>query len=577
MIPRPEHPKPQFCRQDWLNLNGQWSFEIDNARSGADRGLQKPEAKLSGTITVPFCPESKLSGIGNTDYMLGVWYQRTVTLSPQQCAGRVFLHFGAVDYRCTAYVNGKKAGFHKGGYVSFKFEITDLVTEGENVITVYAADDSRDLMIPSGKQSMPFASRGCYYTRTTGIWQTVWLEFTPKSYIKSVKYDTNIETAQLLLTAQVEGCADFTAQAFYEGKPVGMVRQDNATGMFTLTMQLQEKHLWEVGNGRLYDLKLTFGEDQVSSYFGLRSLQLEGYKFLINGKSVFQRLILDQGFYPDGIYTAPSDEALQNDIELSLAMGFNGARLHEKVFEERFLYHCDKKGYVVWGEYANWGLDHSKPESVFSILPEWLEEVERDYNHPAIVGWCPFNETWDKNGHKQYDDVLRMVYLATKAADPYRPCIDTSGNYHVVTDIYDVHDYEQDPAIFKANYDRLMSEGFLFDKVNQRHPAPRQTYKGGPAFVSEYGGIRWAAGENDDSKCSSWGYGKDVEGAEDFVNRYKGLADALLDNSCMFGLCYTQLTDVEQEQNGLYTYDRKPKFPAEIMRPIMARKAAIED
>ena len=577
MIPRPEHPKPQFCRADWINLNGKWSFEIDQGRSGTARGLQKADAKLSSVITVPFCPESVLSGIGNVDFMFGLWYQRTVTLTEQQCAGRVFLHFGAVDHSCTVYINGKQAGTHKGGYVSFKFEITDYVSAGENVITVFAEDDSRDPMLPSGKQSAPYASRGCYYTRTTGIWQTVWLEFTPKAYIKSVKYDTNIDTAQLFLTARVAGSGDFAARAFYEGKEVGSVCAKNVSGQFTVTMDLQEKHLWEVGNGRLYDLELTFGEDKVQSYFGLRSLELSSYRFLINGKSVFQRLILDQGFYPDGIYTAPTDEALQKDIELSMAMGFNGARLHEKIFEERFLYHCDRKGYIVWGEYPNWGLDHSKPESVFGILPEWLEEVQRDYNHPAIVGWCPFNETWDKLNHRQCDDVLRTVYLATKAADPYRPCIDTSGNYHVVTDIYDVHDYEQDPAVFKANYDKLMTEGFLFDKVNQRHPQPRQFYKGGPAFVSEYGGIRWAAGENDTSKCSSWGYGKDVEGAEDFLRRYKGLADALLDNSCMFGLCYTQLTDVEQEQNGLYTYDRKPKFPPEVLRPMMARKAAIED
>jgi beta-galactosidase/beta-glucuronidase len=256
-------------------------------------------------------------------------------------------------------------------------------------------------------------------------------------------------------------------------------------------------------------------------------------------------------------------------------MGFNGARPHEKIFEERYFYHCDRHGYLVWGEYPNWGLDHSDPRSVFSILPEWLEEVERDRNHPSIIGWCPFNETWPVEHRPQINDVLRMVYLATKAVDPGRPCIDVSGGFHVMTDIYDVHDYDQNPETFKANYDRFMTEGFLYDWLKDKYGM--QQYTGGPAFVSEYGGIRWAEGEKDETGVGSWGYGKDVEGLEDFKRRFKGLTDALLDNDKMLGLCYTQLTDVEQEQNGLYTYDRKAKFDPEWVKSVMSRKAAIED
>ena len=575
MIPRCEHPKPQFMRDSWLNLNGQWDFEIDQSRSGEYRGLHKADATLTQEITVPFCPESELSGIGYKDFINGVWYQKKVTLTDAQCAGRVFLHFGAVDYEAIVYVNGQKVGTHKGGYVSFKFEITAFVAPGENTITLNAIDDSRNGLIPSGKQSEKPYSYGCFYTRTTGIWQTVWLEFTPKSHIKSVRYETNPDQGILLLTAQLEGQGDFCAKASYKGKPMGNVCADAVKGEVKLALQLDEIHLWEVGQGRLYDLELTFGEDIVHSYFGLRSVQLEGMKFLLNGKSVFQRLILDQGFYPDGIYTAPSDAALEKDITMSMDMGFNGARPHEKIFEERYFYHCDRHGYLVWGEYPNWGLDHSDPTSVFSILPEWLAEVERDRNHPSIIGWCPFNETWPVEHRPQVDDVLRMVYLATKAADPSRPCIDTSGGFHVVTDIYDVHDYDQNPETFKANYDRLMTENFLYDWLKDRFGM--QQYTGGPAFVSEYGGIRWAAGEKDETGRGSWGYGKDVEGLEDFKRRFKGLTDALLDNDKMLGLCYTQLTDVEQEQNGLYTYDRKAKFDPEWVKSVMSRKAAIED
>ena len=569
-IPRSEYPRPQFVREGWMNLNGQWQFEIDQGRSGEIRGLQKEGVQLSGEITVPFCPESKLSGVQYVDFMYGVWYKRIVTLPKQE--GRTVIHFGAVDYHARVFVNGQLAGSHKGGYVSFSFDITDLIREGENEIAVFAQDDTRDRLIPSGKQSRTYNSRGCYYTRTTGIWQTVWLEFTPKTYIKNVKYYPNITDASVTVEANLVGCGDFACEISYEGKPMGSYKAERAADQLVFTVPLAEKHLWEVGCGRLYDIALTFGEDKATSYFGLRQVRLDGMKFLINGKSVFQRLVLDQGFYPDGIYTAPTDGDLKKDIELSLAVGFNGARLHEKIFEERFLYHADKLGYIVWGEFPDWGLDHSYEDNIYGFLPEWIEEMNRDFNHPAIIGWCPHNETWDQAGRKQYDPSIALIYQTTKAIDSTRPCIDTSGNYHVKTDIFCVHDYEQDPAIFKANYDRLMTEGVLYDRFDKR-----QTYKGGPTFVSEYGGIRWAAGEKDENRCGSWGYGKDVKDMEDFFARYKGLTDALLDNDQMFALCYTQLTDVEQEQNGLYTYQREAKFDIQRLHDIMARKAAIED
>ena len=577
---RQEHPKPQFQRENWLNLNGSWGFEIDNARSGDARGLQNADAVLSGTINVPFCPESKLSGVEHKDFMMGVWYQKKVELTTQQCAQRVVLHFGAVDYECDVFVNGQLVGSHKGGFVSFSFDITNLVAAGENVITVYARDDVRDSRIPRGKQCVEYASKGCYYTRTTGIWQTVWLEFTPKTYIKSVRYDTNAQIGVLTVTAELEGRADLSIEAFYKGKAVGSAKIEKVAGQAVLALQLSEIHLWELGNGRLYDLHLKFGDDEVSSYFGLRSICMEDGKFIFNGRSVFQRLILDQGFYPDGVYTAPTDADLEKDIDMAMDMGFNGGRAHEKIFEERWLYHADKKGYLVWAEYPNWGLDHSKPESIYSILPEWLEEIARDRNHPSIIGWCPFNETWDKLLHPQCDDVIRYIYRITKAVDPSRPCIDTSGFFHVETDIYDIHDYEQDPAEFKRRYDLLMTENKLYEVFDPPQSYRgrfefRQSYGGEPVFCSEYGGIRWSMEENDESK--SWGYGNAVRSEEELKSRFQGLTDALLDNNKMFGLCYTQLTDIEQEQNGLYTYDRKPKLDPAWVRSVVARKAAIED
>ncbi len=567
---RSEHPKPQFMRENWVNLNGKWQFEIDNALSGAERKFYDGSHEFPLEINVPFCPESKLSGIENVDFMNAVWYQRVFSLNAEQLENQVVLHFGAVDYEANIYVNGKKCGNHKGGYVSFSFDITEYVKEGENTVVVYAIDDTRSRLVPSGKQCREYHSRGCSYTRTTGIWQTVWLEFVPKVHIEKVKYLTDIQKPSLHVTAFLAGSATFKAEAYYEGKLMGSAEIKSNGGMENITIDLAEKHLWEVGCGRLYDLKLTYGQDEVKSYFGLRSLQLEGHKFLINGKSVFQRLILDQGFYPDGIYTAPDDSELKADVERSLAMGFNGARLHEKVFEERFLYHCDKLGYIVWGEYPNWGLDHTYKDAIYGILPEWIEEVERDFNHPSIVGWCPFNETWDRDRRKQFDDLLALVYKATKAIDPTRPCIDTSGNYHVITDIYDLHDYEQDPKEFAAHYEPL---GKTNEFTCRAAFLDKQIHYDGkmPFFISEYGGIGWYEDEN------AWGYGNSPKTPEEFFERLKGLTDALLDNEYMFGLCYTQLTDVEQEKNGLYYYNRKPKFDPAIIHKIFSRKAAIED
>jgi len=571
MIPRCEHPKPQFERENWMNLNGEWDFCFDQGRTGEARKLFEDFSEYDKKINVPFCVQSRLSGIEYKDFVYGAWYKRSVTLTKEQAENRTVLHIGAADYRTTAFINGKKAGVHKGGYVSFCFDISDFVEEGENTVVIFCEDDERNPYIPVGKQSREYYSHGCDYTRTTGIWQTVWLEFTPKTYVKSLRMIPDAFSGCVNITAVLEGTADLKVKSSYEGAPTGEAVLENVTGSVSFSVELSEKHLWEVGKGRLYDLDISFGDDRVKSYFGLRSVSLSGYKFLLNGKSVFQRLVLDQGFYPDGIYTAPSDEALHGDVLLSKACGFNGARLHQKVFEERFLYHCDKEGYMVWGEYPNWGLDHTRRDSVFGILPEWLEELNRDFNHPSIIGWCPFNETWNIDGREQFDPLLSLVYRTTKAVDPTRPCIDTSGNYHVETDIFDVHDYEQDVSVFSETMRLLIEKDEL-----RNHCSNRQEYKiGMPVFYSEYGGIKWS--DTVENSGTSWGYGNSPTSEEEYKTRYKGLTDDLLDNPKVLGFCYTQLTDIEQEQNGCYYYDRTPKFDAEFYYNVNTRKAAIED
>ena len=567
LIPRAEHPNPQFERKNWKNLNGEWEFEIDYGKSGIERKFYERDS-LDSKIIVPFCPESELSGVGYKDFMAAVWYRKTFPITKQQLSGRVILNFGAVDYEAVVYVNQKEVGRHCGGYTSFAFDITGFVTEGENILTVCAIDDTRSGGQPSGKQSGDYYSRLWAYTRTTGIWQTVWLEYIPENYIKNVCFYPDADNCKVTIKADLQGSGTLKVFTAYQEQEMGKASVVSKGGTVWLELPLNEKHLWECGNGRLYDVTLNFGEDEVKSYFGLRSIRFDGMKFLLNDKSVFQRLVLDQGFYPDGIYTAPTEAAFVRDIELSLAAGFNGARLHEKVFEPRFLYHCDRMGYMVWGEYANWGFDHTNADGLSVFLSEWREAVTRDFNHPAIVCWSPFNETWDLNGHQQDNRILETVYRETKALDSTRPCVDTSGNFHVITDIFDVHTYIQDVGEFK----KILSD-FENGKELKMPCHERQTHKGEPINISEYGGIRW-----DESGVSNgWGYGDAPKTKEEFLERMKGLTDVILDSNKIFGFCYTQLYDVEQEVNGLYTYERKPKFESAELYQIFSRKAKIEE
>ncbi|MFC7102371.1 hypothetical protein ACFQQB_19110 [Nonomuraea rubra] len=321
----------------------------------------------------------------------------------------------------------------------------------------------------------------------------------------------------------------------------------------------------------------------MDSYAGLRSIAIDGKRVLVNGRPVFQRLVLDQGYYPDGLMTAPSDAALLRDIELSVAAGFNGARLHQKVFEERFLYHADRLGYLVWGEFGDWGaFDGREQHPTASFVTQWLEVLERDYSHPSIIGWCPLNETTQMINDQvtQLDDVTRGLFLATKLADPTRPVIDASGYSHRVpeTDVYDSHNYEQEPAAFAG---QLSGLGKDQPYVNTAGDRPISVpYRGQPYFVSEYGGIWWnpelAGTEQDAARVGSWGYGQRVRDEEEFHARFAGLTGVLLDDPDMFGYCYTQLTDVFQEENGIYRFDRTTKLDVGRVRAVQSRQAACE-
>jgi beta-galactosidase/beta-glucuronidase len=480
-----------------------------------------------------------------------------------------------VDWLAKVWINGRPAGEHRGGYTSFSFEVTHLVNDGDNELVVYAFDDTRSGLQATGKQSHSLLSEGCCYTRTTGIWQTVWLEAVGNTYLRQFTITPDLDNGRIHFQGWVDGpCRDvkLRLRAYHGKDPVGEetipAAWRNTLGMVSLS----KVTAWEPGKPFLYDLQIDIIRsgsvlDTVRTYFGLRKLTIQGNRFLINNKPIFQRLILDQGFYPDGIYTARDEETLKQDIQLSMEAGFSGARLHQKVFEPRFLYWADRLGYLVWGEYPNWGINLREEEALTRMAEEWFEEVQRDRNHPSIIGWCPLNETGDDEGTSRAQRILST----TRKMDPTRPYLDTSGWVHFdpETDIYDAHDYDQNPVTFRERFTDFAETGK--NPFNNNLNDPRSAYHGQPYFISEYGGIKLASAG---SSGSGWGYGEtDVE---DFFERYKGLTDVLLDHPFMFAFCYTQLTDVEQEQNGIYTYERKARFDIKRLAAINRRIAEIE-
>jgi hypothetical protein len=573
-LPRPEYPRPDMVRAEWINLNGQWDFALDLSNSGEERGMPAGSG-FDRKILVPFAPESALSGVGFREFISGAWYKRTFNVPPEWAGKRILLNFEACDYATTVWINGMKAGGHVGGYTPFSLDVTDLLRSGENLIIVEARDDTRSRRQPIGKQSDRFESYGCSYTRTTGIWQTVWLEPVAATHIRKYAVVTDIDNGEALITATLNRSPDegWVRLKVTEKGKTKFEAVKKAAESVSFQAVLKNPSLWGIAKPDLYDVEISLEkgkrvEDRISGYFGMRKVDIRGNKFYLNNKVLFLRTVLDQGFYPDGVYTAPTDEALRKDIALSMSFGFDGARLHQRVFERRFLYWADKLGYIVWGEFPDWGLSLAEPEAMLVFNTQWAEAVERDFNHPSLIGWCPLNERWSRN----YPGLIPAVFELTKRLDPTRPVIDASGGYHEISpDIYDSHNYDQNPETFKACYDGLLASPqvvFVNEDVTRHVP-----YAGQPYFVSEYGGIWWNPGQKDGK---AWGYGDHPKSIEEFVERYKKLTDALLSNPAVAGFSYTQLYDVEQEVNGLMTYGREPKYDPAYFRKINQQPAAIE-
>lgn len=570
--PRPEYPRPQFERSTWQNLNGTWTYTFDFGLSGADRGLQNSKS-FDGKITVPFCPESKLSGVAHTDFINGIWYQRNLQIPSDWKDKNILLHFGAVDYEASIYINGKFVMKHFGSSSSFTADITKFAKPGETVnLVVGVKDDLRGGLQPGGKQSSNYYSRGCDYTRTTGIWQTVWMEPVAPEALKDVVATPDIDQQQLVIRPRFysESMNNTLTVKMFDGKKVVAQKTVNACNENVVVLPVKNMKLWSPESPFLYDITYTVKDkagnvvDEVKSYAGMRKVHVANGYFYLNNKPYFQRLVLDQGFYPDGIWTAPSDEALKHDIELSKAAGFNGARLHQKVFEERFHYWADKLGYLTWGEFPSWGLNVNNELAARNFFSEWVEIVERDRNHPAIVTWTPFNETWASQDGV-YVRLMQDAYAITKAVDPTRPVNDASGDGHIVTDIWAVHDYTRD-------YDQLVANHTFKPGVEPYRNEPKKgylaKYNGQPYMVDEFGGLPWI---KESERSSSWGYGSNIDKIEDFYNILEKEIDALKACKHVVGFCYTQLTDVEQEKNGVYFYDRSTKFDMNRIKKIFEK------
>ena len=569
--PRPEYPRPQFERHDWINLNGEWSYTFDFSKSGLERDLPNSQG-FKDKIIVPFCPESKLSGVGYTDFIEAMWYQRKIEIPENWNGKRVILHFGSVDYQSELFLDGKLVGAHFGGTSSFDYDITKYITFGrKHNLVLSVIDNLRSKQQPAGKQCVATKSSGCFYTRTTGIWQTVWLEAVAKNGLKDCFVLPDLDNSGFVFQPRfygVERGMKLKVKVL-EGAKVVAQQVMAAADNIPCIVPLENPRTWSPESPFLYDViyqvidKQNVVIDEVKGYAGMRKIHIEGNRLYLNNKPIFLRFVLDQGFYPDGIWTAPTDDALKQDIQMAMDAGFNGARLHQKVFEQRFHYWADKLGYLTWGESSSWGITASTTESARNFLTEWNEIVRRDRSFPSIIGWTPFNETIESVQHHR---LITDAYNTTKMIDPTRPVNDASGCFHVITDLYTAHNYEQNPDELRKQLTPGKDAPVFNNNIKQ---AP---YEGQPYFLAEYGGIKWVTGSA--FANNTWGYGAGPKTLEEFYDRLEKLTDVILSIDYMSGYCYTQLTDVEQEQNGVYNYNRTKKFDMDRIKKIFSKQPA---
>ena len=534
--PRPEYPRPSLRRRDWLNLNGEWDFGAGPAR------------KFDRRIIVPFAPQSRLSGVGDWDETDVVWYRRRFDAFG---SARLMLHFGAVDYRATVSVNGEEVARHEGGHTPFSVDVAPFVREQDNELVVKVEDPVGDRSIPRGKQRTEGMGAPWFYTPTTGIWQTVWLEPLNHGGIESMRVKPDLDAGAVHF--EIPGGGRKQVVATLDGRPAGRWSGDGDTGSIVLT----EVRPWSPEHPHLYGLEVSSEPDHLSTYFGLRKVEAKDGRFFLNGAPYVQRLVLDQGYFPGGLLTAATDNDLRRDIELAKAMGFNGARKHQKIEDPRWTYWADTLGFLVWGEMPNF--HESSPEAEARLEAEWRQRVLRDRDHPSIVAWVPVNETMGLKdlAPGALADYLMRLYALTRDLDGERLVMSNDGWQHATSDLCTLHDYSPADTLRRryANLDSALQPG---DREQPPY-LPGYGYRGEPVVVSEFGGVALEGG--------AFGYTK-ASGAQQLLETYREMVEALMQPGPVEGFCYTQLTDIEEEQNGLLTFDRRPKVDPALLRPI---------
>ncbi|MDX2098423.1 MAG: glycoside hydrolase family 2 TIM barrel-domain containing protein [Leptolyngbyaceae cyanobacterium bins.59] len=585
------YPRPQIQRADWINLNGTWKFAFDD-----QGGWTRPGDVTEWThaIEVPFAPESTRSGIGDITFHPNCWYEREITLEPPQ-SQRVLLHFGAVDYHARVWLNGQFVGEHEGGHTSFSFDVTSVLNPtGTQRITVWAQDDPQDLAKPRGKQDWKLEPHSIWYPRTSGIWQTVWLETVPDIYLGKLRWTPHFERWEIGFEAFIAGTLSEDLQL-----KVRLTVDDRLLVNDIYEVLNGEIHrrialsdpgiddyrntlLWSPEKPTLIDAQLQLwcrGRllDEVKSYTAMRTVSIQRDRFMLNGHPYYLRMVLDQGYWADTLMTPPSDEALRLDIELTKRMGFNGVRKHQKIEDPRFLYWADVMGLLVWEEMPS--AYRFTPKAVERITKEWTEAIDRDASHPCIVAWVPFNESWgvpnltETPAHRHY---VQALYYLTKTLDPTRPVIGNDGWESTTTDILAIHDYDNNPQSLSNRY---RADANLADLFQHERPGGRvltldgYPHQGQPILLTEFGGIAYTAPDPEEI-AKTWGYARSNDVCE-LQERYSALLTAVNRVNLFSGFCYTQLTDTFQEANGLLYADRTPKIPLEAIAAATLGKGGV--
>ena len=582
------HPNPQFARPSWLDLTGEWQFAFDPEDAGREQHWERDAAPFDRTITVPFPPESTASGIGDPSPHRAVWYRRDIDFAQLGLRDdqRMLLHFGAVDYRADVWVNGIHVAFHEGGHTPFHADITPALASGASTATIVvrAEDDPEDLAQPRGKQDWQTPSHGIWYRRTTGIWQPVWLETVGQHYIADVHWRPDAGSLSLGTTITVTPAPRSPLSVRVELSLNGKVLADDhlrvGGASTSSSWQLGEPGhpdsrrdwLWSPENPNLIEATITLldGErvlDTIQSYAGLRSVDVDSHSLLINKFPCYLRMVLEQGFWPESHLAAPSAEAIKREVELIKELGFNAARIHQKVEDPRFLAWCDRLGLLVWGEMANafaWN-----DRAVSRVTKEWTDVVLRDRNHPSIVAWVPINESWGvpslptdpRQRHWQ-----ESLWHLSHALDGSRPVISNDGWEHTTSDILTIHDYTTSGEDIEEKYGagEKLATMLRVNRPNRRMlQLDPEANRNRPVMITEYGGISYAPKQGE----RWYGYGT-VSSEEDYIAKVRELTEAIYSCPDVSGYCYTQLTDTEQETNGLLTEDRQPKLPIESLREI---------